>query len=146
MKKALTIFLISIIGLSFLFPSVPVFAETENGCVNTIILGGDSHKVCDKDGESIYALLNLVITIMTIGVGILGVVGISVTGIQYLTAGGNEEQTRKSKRRMFEIIIGLAVYATFFMLMQWLINDFEIKKGSYDSNEAALQEHQEIYL
>ena len=75
-----------------------------------------------------------------------GVVGISVTGIQYLTAGGNEEQTRKSKRRMFEIIIGLAVYATFFMLMQWLINDFEIKKGSYDSNEAALQEHQEIYL
>ena len=67
---------------------------------------------------------------MTIGVGILGVIGISITGIQYLTAGGNEEKTRKAKQRMFEIIIGLAVYAVFFLFLQWILPNFEIQNGS----------------
>ena len=58
--------------------------------------------------------------IMTIGVGILGVLGITIVGIQYLTAGGSEEKTRKAKRRMFEIILGLAAYALLFGFVQWL--------------------------
>ena len=138
-KKTITTFLIAIVGLSFLTHSTPVFAD-DTGCVDTIILGGDSHKVCDSNGDSIYALLRLAVEIMTIGVGILGVIGIGVTGIQYLTAGGNEEKNRKAKRRMFEIIIGLAIYATFFLLMQWLVKDFEIKDASFDSSGGSSSE------
>ncbi len=138
MKKAIATFFIAITGLFVFFSPTPVFAA-ENGCVDTIILGGDEHKVCDNDGSSIYALLRMIIDIMTIGVGILGVIGISVTGIQYLTAGGSEEKTRKAKQRMFEIIIGLAVYATFFLVMQWLIKDFEIKDGSFNSSTESSQ-------
>ena len=138
-KKIITTFLITIAGLFFLAQPAPVFAA-DDGCVNTIILGGDSHQVCDTNGDSIYALLRLAVEIMTIGVGILGVIGIGVTGIQYLTAGGNEEKTRKAKRRMFEIIIGLAIYATFFLLMQWLVKDFEIKDASFDSSGGSSSE------
>lgn len=138
MKKAIAIFFVVITGLFVFFSPTPVFAA-KDGCVDTIILGGDEHKVCDNDGSSIYALLRMIIDIMTIGVGILGVIGISVTGIQYLTAGGSEEKTRKAKQRMFEIIIGLAVYATFFLVMQWLIKDFEIKDGSFNSSTESSQ-------
>lgn len=138
MKKAIAVFLITITGLSIFSLSTPVFAAGD-GCVKTIILGGSDHEVCDNDGSSIYALLRMIIDIMTIGVGILGVIGISITGTQYLTAGGNEEKTRKAKRRIFEIVIGLAIYAVFFLVMQWLIKDFEIKDGSFESSTGSSQ-------
>ena len=70
--------------------------------------------------QGIDGVLNLVVNILTIGVGILGVVGITIVGIQYLTAGGNEEKTRTAKRRLFEIVIGLAVYAVMYALLNWL--------------------------
>ena len=77
----------------------------------------------NKDG--IGCVLKLVVEILSIGVGILAVVGISVSGIQYLTAGGSEEKTRKAKRRIFEIVIGLAAYAVMYALLQWLLPGFQ---------------------
>lgn len=74
------------------------------------------------DGEArIMCILNLAVDILSIGVGIFGVIGISVAGIQYLTAGGSEEQTRKAKRRLFEIVIGLAAYVVIYTLLRWLL-------------------------
>lgn len=76
----------------------------------------------EKGGEeSIMCILNLAVDILSIGVGIFGVIGISVSGIQYLTAGGNEEKTRKAKRRLFEIVIGLAAYVVIYSLLRWLL-------------------------
>lgn len=142
MKRTTLAVLTFIFGLSAFAPSTPALAygEDDKHCVDTIILGPGDHKVCDEDGQSIFALVSFIISIMTIGVGILGVIGISVTGIQYLTAGGNEEQTRKAKRRMFEIIIGLAVYAVFFVAMQWLVKDFDVQEGSWNSGGSSAEE------
>lgn len=146
MGKLLRTVLVAIVGATLLVTSVPVFAEesNKNNCVETVIIGGENHEVCDTDGQSIFALLHLVIEIMTIGVGILGVIGISVTGIQYLTAGGSEEKTRKAKRRMFEIIIGLAIYATFFVIMQWVTPNFEIPEGSFEDSGGGSESSFEI--
>ena len=55
---------------------------------------------------------------------ILGVIGISLVGVQYLTAGGDEGKVRKAKQRMLEIVIGLVLYALAYALMAWLIPDF----------------------
>ena len=57
---------------------------------------------------------------MTIGIGVLGVVGILIVGTQYLTAGDSEEKARKAKRRLFEIVIGLIAYAIFYAILNWL--------------------------
>lgn len=75
----------------------------------------------DGTGSSVFNVLDLVVNIMTVGVGVLAAIGLTVSGIQYLTAGGNEERTRKSKRRIFEIIIGLAVYVAIYAILQWLV-------------------------
>lgn len=109
-------------GLAFLVPT-PVFAADGDNCVDTAILG-TGHKVCDNNGDSVIHILKLVVDIMTIGVGILGVIGISITGIQYLTAGGSEEKTRKAKRRMFEIVIGLVAYVLIYAILSWLLPSF----------------------
>ena len=95
----------------------------DDHCVETVILGNG--EVCDDgQGSSVYYILNLVVNIMTIGVGILGVIGITIVGIQYLTAGGNEEQTRKAKRRLLEIILGLAFYVAAYVILAWLNPSF----------------------
>ena len=122
MKKIL--FSILAIFMGGLLVTMPVFADCPEGCVPTAILGENGCSCDDGKGSSITDVLSLVINIMTIGIGILAVVGISVSGIQYLTAGGNEEQTRKAKRRIFEIIVGLAAYALIYAILSWLLPNF----------------------
>ena len=90
--------------------------------VDTAILSGCD---CGKKGGATVEVLNLVVSIMTIGIGVLGVVGITIVGIQYLTAGGNEEKTRKAKRRMFEIVIGLVAYVLIYALLRFLLPGFK---------------------
>ncbi len=99
--------------------SVMAAENDEDNCTKTAILTEERFR-CDEEGSAITAVLNLVVEIMTIGVGILGVLGITIVGVQYLTAGGNEEQTRKAKRRMFEIVIGIAAYVVIYALLYWL--------------------------
>ena len=106
--------------------SVPVYAA-ECTCadgskgVETAVLG-ENHCVCGGgNGSEIIEILRLVVRVLTIGVGVLGAVGITIVGIQYITAGGNEEQTRKAKRRMFEIVIGIVAYVLAYAALSWLL-------------------------
>ena len=125
MKKILTGIITLILGINIVaaptYATSPVttYADTPP---NTAIL-----KFCDSepDGKArIVCIRKTVANVLTAGVGILGVIGISIVGVQYLTAGGNEEKTRKAKRRLFEIIIGLAVYAVIYALLQFLLPSF----------------------
>ena len=119
MKKLLLSILVVFLSFTMLIPA-PVFAEDGSNCVNTAILG-EGGEVCDEgNGDSIMHILQLVVDIMSIGVGILGVIGITWAGIKYLTAGGNEEKTRTAKRRIFEIVIGLVAYALIYAVLSWL--------------------------
>ena len=109
---------ILVVCLTSLCCFTSAFAEEFNKCggVDTSIIQ------CDEGGDGgIWHIVNLVVDIMSIGVGILGVIGISVVGIQYLTAGPNTEKTTKAKRRLFEIVIGLVAYAIMFAFLQWLL-------------------------
>ena len=127
MKKLLTAIIAIVMG-GFMI-AAPVFADgcnetqLKNGCVSTAILGGGCS--CDNGGDSIFITLQKAIDIFSIIVGILAAIGITITGIQYLTAGGNEEKTRKSKRRLFEIIIGVAAYVLIYAFLTWLLPDFK---------------------
>ena len=140
MKKILvSIVAVLISGVAMLSPVVfsntGVFAEEK--CVLTNTLGNDK---CDADGNkgqgdfncscddgqggAVKETLKLVLNIMTVGIGILAVLGVTIVGIQYLTAGGNEEQVRKSKRRLLEIVIGVVAYVLIYALLNFLIPDF----------------------
>ncbi len=117
MKKIITILTAIFMAFSLVFPvTTPVFAAEGLSEEDCAILN------CN---QSIEDILTLVVDIMTIGIGILGVVGITIVGIQYLTAGGSEEKTRKAKRRMFEIIIGLIAYVVIYTFLRWLLPSFD---------------------
>lgn len=131
MKKIL--FSIIAIVMGGFMISTPVFALNDCTCTriykngtNTVETGhvvpaAFIRNICEcGHGESVMKIILYVVDILSIGVGILGVIGISIVGIQYLTAGGNEEKTRKAKRRMLEIVLGLAVYVILYAILRWL--------------------------
>ena len=136
MKKiVLTILAVTMGGFVAAAPLLapaPVYAEGEScTCEGTTDTGKYVDAAILKDicdcghGEAIKEILSLVVRIMTVGVGIFGAIGITISGIQYLTAGGNEEQTRKSKRRIFEIVIGFAAFFFIIALLNFLIPGFD---------------------
>lgn len=124
MKKIIT----AIISLVLGFSLVPAQAFATNNVgtfgVEAAILKDCASKADSEDGQGIICILELVVEIMTVGIGILAAIGIGVAGVQYLTAGGSEEQTRKAKRRIFEIVIGLAAYVLIYALLYFLLPDF----------------------
>ncbi len=95
-------------------------------CILTKTLGVETNilTTCGSDPNGVVCILNLVINIMSIGVGILGLIGITVVGIQYLTSSGNEEKARKARKRLLEIIIGIATYAVAYGLLWWVLPGF----------------------
>ena len=119
------IFGLSVVAQPVLATSVPqTFGDESHYAILK-----DCGEAAEKNGEKgVICVLKMVVNIMTIGVGILGAIGITVSGIQYLTAGGNEEQTRKAKRRIFEIVIGLAAFVLMNLFLNWLLPGFDSTK------------------
>ncbi|MDO4399301.1 MAG: hypothetical protein Q4C24_03365 [Candidatus Saccharibacteria bacterium] len=128
MKKILSVIAALVLGVSVI-AGTPVIATNNSTAIfadgaSTSILKTCGDQAGGKNGEGIFCVLNFVVDIMTIGIGILGVIGITIVGIQYLTAGGSEEKTRKAKRRMFEIVIGLVAYVLIYAALKWLLPTF----------------------
>ena len=98
-----------------------VGAATDNGCggegVKTNLFGDG----CISGEDGIFMVLNVILQVLTWGVGIAGTLGIVITGIQYMTAKDNAAQMEKAKHRLIQIVIGLAVYAVMWAFLQWLL-------------------------
>ena len=75
------------------FAAAPVYADGDGKPKAVILTGCASEE--DGSGGGIMCVVRLVVDIMSVLITILGVIGIVYMGIQYLTAGGNEEKTRK---------------------------------------------------
>ncbi|MBR2659213.1 hypothetical protein IKF40_00045 [Candidatus Saccharibacteria bacterium] len=73
------------------------------------------------NGEGIFCILNIGLTVLTWGVGIAGTLGIVICGIQYLTARDSVDQAAKAKNRLVNIIVGLVIYAVMWGFLTWLI-------------------------
>lgn len=87
-------------------------------CIETNLFGCVDD---DGSGSAIFQVLYTILQVLTYGVGIGGVVGIVVSGIQYLTARDNEAQAAKARRRILEVVIGLIVYAVMYVVLNFLL-------------------------
>ena len=86
--------------------------NSQDGCASTSILDG-----CWQ----IEDILNLILTTLTIGAGVMATGSIIVAGVIYATARDNASQVQKAKTMIFNTVIGIIVYAFFWAIMQWLI-------------------------
>ncbi len=74
--------------------------------------------------EAIKCLLNLVVNVLTYGIGVLGVVGIVLSGIQYITSQGDPAKMAKAKNRIIQVVIGLVIYAVMYTALVFLVPGF----------------------
>ncbi len=72
-------------------------------------------------GGAIGDMLFSIIRFLSIGVGIVVVGAIIVSGIQYTTGEGNPEATQNAKNRIQASIISLVIYVFIFSIAQFLI-------------------------
>lgn len=110
--------LASVIFAGAIAVSPSVFAACADGSVETNFFG------CVEDNEEgcgVWLTINLIITIFTFGVAIAATVGLVLTAIMYISARDNADQLSKAKKRILEIIIGLAIYAAMWSVASWLI-------------------------
>ncbi len=121
MHKSLKLHVILITLLIVSFSIVfPVFAtDTESSNITETMFFGNYRD--DGSACGVFSIVNIIVDILSIGIGVLALIGITTVGVRILTSAGNEEQTRKAKRRMFQIIIGLVLYALLYAGAQWLL-------------------------
>lgn len=78
----------------------------------------------DEEGGGVICIAKIALNIMTYGVGILGVVGIVISGIQYITSQGDPGKMAKAKNRIIEVVIGLVLYAVMYAALYFLVPGF----------------------
>ena len=116
-RRFVYVFLCLFLIFSFAINTCSVFAN-EGNSVDTIFFGNLKD---DGKGCGFFMVLNYIIDFLTFGVGIAAAIGITVSGVTYLTAGGDEAKTTKAKRRILEIVIGLAVYVALWAILNLLL-------------------------
>lgn len=143
MKKILSKLLIIALMLSFLFGicvTTPTYAaDPVDG--TTALTGNviDCHNYEGIDGGGVICVAKLVLNIMTYGIGILGVVGIVISGIQYITSQGDPGKMAKAKNRIIQVVIGLVIYAVLYAALYFLVPGFntDILNGNGSSSSGS---------
>lgn len=65
-----------------------------------------------------------IIRILLIAAGVVSFFYIIIGGYQYMTAGGNAEQTQAAKTTILNAIIGLIIVIASYALIVWFMNHF----------------------
>lgn len=105
-----------IFGVVFALPQ-KTFAAECGGVPTSVIDCEDS----GENGGGIFAILLIVLNVLTFGIGIAGTLGIIIAGIMYLTARDDQGQLVKAKNMLINIVIGLVAYAVMWAFLQWLL-------------------------
>lgn len=117
MRRAKTILAILAVslGVGLVMAPTAVMAET----IDTNIIGGGSVDV--SDGNGIYDILRLIVTILTYGLGVAATIGVVIAGVMYLTAKDSPDKVAAAKKRLIEVVIGLVAWAVMAAVLNWLI-------------------------
>lgn len=95
-----------------------VWAACAKGEIETSLFG------CVKDdgsGSAVFMILNIILNVLTYGVGTLAVFGLTLAGYHYATSKDSPEKMQKAKNMVMNVVIGLVIYALLYALLQWLI-------------------------
>ena len=120
MKKILRALATIVVCLGFVgcLSYQPVFAA-DKPTMNVLTMCKDA-----EGEEAVKCVLYLVVNIMTYGIGVLGTIGVVISGIQYISSQGDPGKMAKAKNRIIQIIIGLAVYAVMYAALYFLVPGF----------------------
>ncbi len=118
---------ISNYGSSYAFAEVIV--EDGNGNITTPNGNNSKSSKSPTDAKTailpsdwkIEDILNMVLVVVTTGVGIAAVGSIVFAGVLYITARDNAAQVSKAKTMIMNTIIGIIAYILMWAFLEWII-------------------------
>jgi hypothetical protein len=131
-RKQILIFgFLMIFGLVGLGSALP--AKADQSLIDNQIGLSETADVYGKSStpEDIRVTIAKVINIILGFLGIIFVVLTIVAGFQYMTAGGNEEKTKKALGLIKNAVVGLVI-----ILMSWMITRFIVRQLSRAANNS----------
>ena len=97
------------------YDEVKIEPEHESKCATILSFWCDG---AESDGEgTILNIIKFVISTLTVGVTVLGTIGLIYSGYLFMTARDNTAQTEKAKKRILEVVIGLVLWVLFALLI-----------------------------
>jgi hypothetical protein len=75
---------------------------------------------CSNGKNPIYALLQFVINWSIRLLGVLAVLAVVISGIQYIVSQGSPEGVKSAKNRLTNAIVGLVLLALMFIILRFL--------------------------
>lgn len=87
----------------------------------TSLIKNTEEGLCSTAEGGINDTLQIVISIMTVLIGLLAAIGIVVVGVQYLSARDNPDRLTKAKQRFLNMGVGLAIYAMMAAIVGFLM-------------------------
>ncbi|MBU1037111.1 hypothetical protein KKF32_03680 [Patescibacteria group bacterium] len=120
MKKIFTIILI----LFFLFLSTSFVLAADPLEDNLKAIGQGADYSTNVGEETIPSFIGQMVAIILGFIGSIFFIIVVYSGIQWMTAGGNEEVVKKSRTRLINSIIGLAITTAAYFITQLISRAF----------------------
>ena len=124
MKKlwiSISVAVLGVIGLSAAVAGVVgenVYAA--NDCGLSILPSGWCNKE-EGDNNGIWQMLSFVLEFLNYAVGILAGIGLVIAAVQYTTASDSPDKVAAAKKRIFDIVLGLIIYACLAIFADFLL-------------------------
>ena len=111
------------------------FCKNFTRCPSTSVIAPRDVLLCnEEDGSGIWYILNLILQILTWGVGIVAVLGIVIAAIIYITAGGDAGKTKLAKTIIFNIVIGVILYFLLYAILNFILPNQISSGGAGNKN------------
>jgi len=124
-KKIFIIFSLSFLLAGTFFTASVLAQETSDSLdANLQAIGQGADYSTNVDENTLPALIGNVISIILGFVGTIFFILVIVSGIQWMTAGGNEEAVKKAKTRLINSILGLALILAAYGITYLVTNVF----------------------
>lgn len=95
--------------------TIPADRLSEEKCAD------GSNAVVTLEQTGLWGILLTVINILTAGIGLVAIGGIIYASILYTSAGGSQEQVKKSMGIITNVVIGVVAYALMYSGLNFLI-------------------------
>lgn len=108
--------------LSFvLIAADPSYAQKKCGDVDTALISCSGVDDSSVEKSGVWFLLNIVLNIMAVGVGVAAIGGLVFAAILYASAADNQEQVKKAKDIITNVVIGIVLFAVMFIAVNYLV-------------------------
>ncbi len=121
-KKILSLLIITVIFLSFAYFNISQAGNIVLDPVKNVATGESGIGYANTNENSIITTAGFIVRIVLSLLGIMFLIFIISSGIQWMTAGGNEEKVTKAQQRIKNATIGLIIVILSYAIYSYLIN------------------------